>query len=791
MSQPVSPFIAQIAQELNIRPAQVQSALELFAEGGTIPFVARYRKERTGELDEIQLRQIQERQGYLTELSDRKQAILKAIADQDKLTPDLQAKIEACDQKTELEDLYLPYKQKRRTKATMAREKGLQPLADWLVGLNTRQSVKADLNAEAAKYVDTEKGVASADEALQGASDILAEGIAEQAELRAWVREHLLRHGEFTSKIKKDFPEGSTKFETYRKYSRAVKSIASHNLLALLRGQSEGVLIMALDFDEDYVLGYLEEQVIRSNASAVRGFYQAVVRDAFKRLMKATLVKGVIGEKKEWADIESIKTFEANLRDLLLSAPAGMKPTLAIDPGFRTGCKVAVIDQTGKYLAYQAIFPHTGAGQRAQAIQTLKQLIGQHGIELIAIGNGTASRETDAFVTEVFQQLELPSGQAKPTKVMVNESGASIYSASEVAIEEFPDLDITVRGAISIGRRLQDPLAELVKLDPKSIGVGQYQHDVDQKLLKQKLAETVESCVNYVGVDLNTASKELLTYVSGVSGAIANNIVSYRNENGIFTSRRQLLKVAKLGPKAYEQCAGFLRIRNGKNPLDNTAVHPESYGIVETILKDQGADAKSAAALKALEMDRIELKRYVTDSVGEPTLRDILEELEKPGRDPRAQFTSAQFKEGINEITDLSEGMELEGIVTNVANFGAFVDVGVHQDGLVHVSQLANRFVSDPKEVVKVGQVVKVKVMEVDVKLKRIALSIKAVAGASGAGSAGANRASTSRPGKPQPSGNRPKPRKGTKPQRSSSQGQSASKPASLEDLQRRFGKKH
>ncbi|NJR70175.1 MAG: RNA-binding transcriptional accessory protein, partial [Synechococcales cyanobacterium CRU_2_2] len=440
--------------------------MELFAEGGTVPFVARYRKERTGELDEIQLRQIQERQGYLTELSDRKQAILKAIADQDKLTPELRAKIEACDQKTELEDLYLPYKQKRRTKATMAREKGLQPLADWLEGLNTRQSVKADLNGEAAKYIDTEKGVASAEEALQGAADILAEAIAERAELRAWIREHLLRQGEFSSKIKKDFPEGSTKFETYRNYSRPVKSIASHNLLALLRGQSEGVLTFNLDFDEDYVLGYLEDQGVRSNAPAVLGFYQAVIRDAFKRLMKTTLVNGVIAEKKEWADIESIKTFEANLRDLLLSAPAGMKPTLAIDPGFRTGCKVAVIDQTGKYLAYEAVFPHTGAGQRAQAVRSLKQLIEQHKIELIAIGNGTASRETDAFVAEVFQQLELKEGQPKPIKVMVNESGASIYSASEVAIAEFPDLDLTVRGAISIGRRLQDPLAELVKLDP-------------------------------------------------------------------------------------------------------------------------------------------------------------------------------------------------------------------------------------------------------------------------------------------------------------------------------------
>ncbi len=785
MSSPQLSFTAQIAQELDIHPAQVQSALDLFAEGATIPFIARYRKERTGELDETQLRQIQERHGYLSELSDRKQTILKAIADQGKLTLELQAKIAACSQKTDLEDLYLPYKPKRRTRATMAREKGLAPLADWLESLNTPQSPKADLGAEASQYVDPEKGVATAEDALQGAADILAEGIAERAELRAWVREFLLKTGIFTSKIKAEFPEGSTKFETYRNYQISIKAIAPHNLLALLRGQSEGILGMNLEFEEDVVIDYLESCILRSQSPQLRQFYQTLIRDAFGRLMKTSLVTGVIGEKKEWADIESIKTFEANLRDLLLTAPAGMKPTLAIDPGFRTGCKVAVIDQTGKYLNYQAVFPHTGAGKREQAAQTIQQLIEQYKIELVAIGNGTASRETEAFVGEVFQCLKQP-----PIKVMVNEAGASIYSASEVAIAEFPDLDITVRGAISIGRRLQDPLAELVKIDPKSIGVGQYQHDVDQKLLKQKLAETVESCVNYVGVDLNTASKELLMYVSGITGAIANNIVSYRNENGAFGDRKQLLKVPKLGPKAFEQCAGFLRIRGGKNPLDNTAVHPESYGIVSSILSDAQVDTISPNFLKNLEINRIDLKRYVTDTVGEPTLRDILQELEKPGRDPRAQFTYAQFREDINEMSDLKEGMELEGIVTNVANFGAFVDIGVHQDGLVHISQLANQFVQDPKDVVKVGQVVKVRVMEVNEKLKRIGLSMKAVSGGAQPGAEILSATpSTSRPSKPNPvhqklSGAPQNPATQRPRQTHSTSGNS------LDELKRKFGRK-
>jgi protein Tex len=500
-----------------------------------------------------------------------------------------------------------------------------------------------------------------------------------------------------------------------------VKNIAPHNMLALCRGETEKVLNFEIAFDENVVLSYLEVQEIKTKIRTIRDFYQGMLKDAFNRLMKTSLIGEVISQKKTYADIESIKTFETNLRELLLSAPAGMKPTLAIDPGFRTGCKVAVLDQTGKFLEYLAVFPHQAAEQRQKAGQFLKNLIEKYQVELIAIGNGTASRETDEFVLEVLQIID-----RKPIKVMVNESGASIYSASKVALEEFPDLDITVRGAISIGRRLQDPLAELVKIDPKSIGVGQYQHDVDQKLLKKKLDETVESCVNYVGVDLNTASKELLTFVSGITPTVANNIIAYRNQHGAFKNRRQLLKVAKLGPKAFEQAAGFLRIRGGENPLDNTAVHPESYSVVEAIASDLNVKLNQVTQI-AEKLNKTNLKKYVTDKVGEPTLRDILSELEKPGRDPRAEFKYATFKEGIKEISDLQVGMELEGIITNVANFGAFVDIGVHQDGLVHISQLADRFVDDPNKIVKVGQVVKVRVLEVNEKLKRISLSMKAV----------------------------------------------------------------
>jgi len=711
----------QIAQDLSVSGSpvqgwQVEAALVLFGEGATVPFIARYRKERTGELNEIQLRDIFEQNSYLADLAARKKTVLDAIALQDALTPALKAKIESCLSKTELEDLYLPYKPKRRTRATIAKEKGLEALARHIAQLNADRK-SADLTAIAQPYMSDQ--VATPEEALQGAADILAETMAEQASLRAYVRNLFLRKGIFASKIKPAHLAGTTKYEMYRSYQTSVSKIAPHNLLALLRGDKEGILKLSLTFDEDEILTHLLETQLRTSDRAIAQFYQALVKDGFNRLMKSSLTSEVIAEKKAWADDESIQTFAENLRNLLLTAPAGMKPTLGIDPGFRTGCKVAAIDETGHFLAYETIYPHSGQGRRVDAAQVLIRLIKSNKVELIAIGNGTASRETDEFISEVIANLDNP-----PIKVTVNESGASIYSASSVAISEFPDLDLTVRGAISIARRLQDPLAELVKLDPKSIGVGQYQHDVDQKRLRQKLDDTVESCVNYVGVNLNTASRELLEYVSGINQAIAHNIVTFRDTSGQFPDRKTLLKVSKLGPKAYEQAAGFLRIPNGKNPLDNTAVHPESYGIVKTIAEDLQMPLKEIS--KATDrLKQINLAQYATEKVGEPTLKDILTELEKPGRDPRAQFTYAQFTAGINEISDLRPGMVLEGNVTNVANFGAFVDIGVHQDGLVHISQIADRFVKDPKEVVQVGQIVKVQVLEIQAKLKRISLTMK------------------------------------------------------------------
>jgi len=708
-----------LAQELNINPKNIKNALELLNGGATIPFVARYRKEYTGSLDETQLRNIWDRFTYLQELEERKKVILKAISEAGKLTDELQEKIDSCLQKTELEDLYLPYKPKRRTRATIAREKGLETLAEFIQSLNYPQAKIISIEQEAVKYISEEKGVKNVEDAIQGASDILAEAVAEKAELRAYIREYFLNYGCFTSKIKDDYPEGTTKFEMYRNFRVNIKDIAPHNMLALLRGETEGVLNLEIDFDREFVLSYLADSEIRSRAKEIRNFYQEMLKDAFNRLMKNSSINEVRTQKKAEADIESIKTFETNLRELLLSPPAGMKPTLGIDPGFRTGCKVAVLGETGKFLEYQAIFPHQSTAQKQKATTTIQQLIQKYKIELIAIGNGTAGRETDEFITEVISTFD-----KKPIKVIVNESGASIYSASKVAIEEFPDLDITVRGAISIGRRLQDPLAELVKIEPKSIGVGQYQHDVDQKLLKKKLDETVESCVNYVGVDLNTASKELLIFVSGMSSTVAKNLVKYRNENGAFQSRKEILQVSKLGGKTFELCAGFLRIRSGENPLDNTAVHPESYSVVEAIAKDNGLSINQINQISN-QIKSVDLKKYVTDKIGEPTLKDIISELEKPGRDPRAEFKYATFREGIKEISDLEVGMQLEGIVTNVANFGAFVDVGVHQDGLVHISQLADYFVKDPKQVVKVGQVVKVRVLEVNEKLKRIGLSMR------------------------------------------------------------------
>ena len=710
-----------IATELSLQQQQVEQSLELLIEGATVPFIARYRKEKTGSLDETQLRDIWERYTYLSELDKRKDTILEAIKNQDKLTDQLQKKIKSCLSKTELEDLYLPYKPKRRTKATIAREKGLEGLATAIKYLNIPDAKLQSLEEIAGEYISEEKGVNNLEEALQGASDILAEEVAEKANLRAYLRDYLMKESIFISSIKKEHPEGSTKYEMYRNFQASVTKIAPHNILALFRGETEKIISLSIDFDETYITAYLYNEEIKTKNKGIKAFYQSMLKDSFNRLIKPSLLREVRADRKNWADLESINTFEINLRELLLSPPAGMQPTLAIDPGFRTGCKVAVLSETGQFLEYQAIFPHTGAAKQKEAKNTLKNLIQKYKIELIAIGNGTASRETDQFVGEVIKPLE-----NQPIKVIVNESGASIYSASDLAREEFPDLDITVRGAISIGRRLQDPLAELVKIDPKSIGVGQYQHDVDQKLLKKNLEETVESCVNYVGVDLNTASKQLLTFVSGITPTIANNIVSYRDKNGIFNNRKELLKVSKLGPKAYEQAAGFLRIRGGKNPLDNTAVHPESYTVVETIIKQLGVSLSDINNISS-RLKSLDLNTFVTDTIGLPTLEDVIAELEKPGRDPREEFKYATFKEGVTEISDLSEGMILEGVITNVVKFGAFIDIGVHQDGLIHISQLANYFVNDTNEVVKVGEVVKVKVLEIDEKLKRVSLSMKEV----------------------------------------------------------------
>lgn len=715
-------LIDRLSQELLLSPKQVQSALELYQEGATVPFIARYRKERTGELNEIQLRQLFERYDYISELEERKQAVLKSIDDQGKLTADLKAKIEACVQKNEIEDLYLPFKPKKRTRATLAKEKGLEPLAERINRLNRPDATAISLTVEAEKFISDEKGVKSVQDALQGASDILAESLSENADYRALVREFIVQNGVFVSTVKDEFPEGTTKFETYRNFRARVGVIEPHQMLALRRGEAEGILIFDIEFDEEEVVRRLAQKEIRTPIAEVREFLKSMIQDAFERLMKTAMIGETRYEKKVYADEESIKTFEANLRNLLLASPAGMKPTLGIDPGFRTGCKVAVIDETGKFLEYKAIFPHQSDREKLEAAATLIRFIETYRIEHIAIGNGTAGRETETFVRVVVKDMNpaLP----KPVVVMVSEAGASVYSASDIAIEEFPDLDITVRGAISIARRLQDPLSELVKIDPKSIGVGQYQHDVDQRRLKKKLEETVESAVNHVGVDLNTASSELLKYVSGLTPSTAKSIVKYRNERGAFKQRAELMNVPKFGAKTFEQAAGFLRIRDGENPLDNTAVHPERYPIVQRIADDMQLPVEQLCK-RPDQIKSIDLTCYISGDVGEPTLRDIFSELQKPGRDPRAEFKYASFKDGITDIKDLKVGMTLEGVVTNVANFGAFVDVGVHQDGLVHLSQLADRFVKDPNEVVKVGQIVSVRVLEVNEALRRISLSMK------------------------------------------------------------------
>ncbi|SEJ49809.1 uncharacterized protein SAMN05192553_104305 [Cyclobacterium xiamenense] len=702
----------KIASELGIRDKQVASTAALLEEGATVPFISRYRKEVTGSLDEVQVAAIRDRLQQLKDLEKRKEAILKSIEEQGKLTEELKQKIQAAETMSLLEDIYLPYKPKRRTKGTIAREKGLEPLATWIFA---QESGSPD---EAAKsYLDSEKGVETVEEALQGARDIIAEWINEDAEVRKHLRDLFIEEGKFVSKVIPGKEQEAIKYKDYFEWEEPIKTAPSHRVLAMRRGEKELFLMLDTGPEEKDALRLIEKKVLRGQNACTEQVSMAV-KDGYKRLLKPSMETEVRVYAKKKADEAAIKVFTENLRQLLLASPLGEKAVLAIDPGFRTGCKVVCLGRQGQFLQNETIYPNEPQKKTMESGALVKYLVERHEIEAIAIGNGTASRETEAFINS----LGLPK---HVLVVMVNESGASIYSASDVAREEFPDQDLTVRGAVSIGRRLMDPLAELVKIDAKSIGVGQYQHDVDQTALKNSLDDTVMSCVNGVGVEVNTASKQLLTYVSGLGPSLAQHIVAYRNEHGPFKSREEIKKVPRLGEKAFEQAAGFLRIRNGVNPLDSSAVHPERYALIQQMAADMGVSVDALLKDEQL-VQKIPLKKYVGADVGLPTLQDILEELGKPGRDPRDRFEAFQFQDGINEIKDLKIGMELPGIVTNITQFGAFVDIGVHQDGLVHLSQLADRFVKDPNEVVSVNQKVKVTVMEVDTARKRIGLSMKA-----------------------------------------------------------------
>jgi len=706
----MSTHYKKIAAELSIAEKQVSATASLLDEGATVPFISRYRKELTGTLDEVQVTAIRDRLLQLRELDKRREAILKSLTELGKLTPELEKQINDAETMVALEDIYLPYRPKRKTRASAAREKGLQPLADALFGQN-----RIDVEAEAAKYIDEEKGVNNAEEALAGARDIIAEQISENAEARTKIRTLFLEKGNFESKVITGKEEEGIKYKDYFEWTEPVKTAPSHRILAMRRGEKEEILWLDIKPQEEEAIAVLETLFVKGNNSASHQV-QLAITDGYKRLLKPSMETEVRLLTKKQADDEAIRVFAENARQLLLGAPLGQKRVMAIDPGFRTGCKVACLDEQGKLLEDTAIYPHTGAGQATQAEKTTRYLFEKHKIEAIAIGNGTAGRETEVFI----RNLNLPGAII----VMVNESGASIYSASEVAREEFPDKDITVRGAVSIGRRLMDPLAELVKIDPKSIGVGQYQHDVDQNKLQTSLDDTVINCVNAVGVELNTASKQILAYVSGLGPQLAQNIVEYRDANGAFKQREQLKKVPRLGDKAFEQAAGFLRIHHAENPLDTSAVHPERYELVKQIAKDAGCSVKDLMGDEKLRKS-IPLQKYVSETVGLPTLNDIMAELAKPGRDPRKQFETFSFTEGVNAIGDLKIGMKLPGIVTNITAFGAFVDIGVHQDGLVHLSQITNRFIKDPNEVLKVAQKVMVTVTEVDVNRKRISLTMK------------------------------------------------------------------
>ncbi|EKO3517453.1 RNA-binding transcriptional accessory protein [Vibrio fluvialis] len=712
-----------IAKELNVRSEQVIAAVKLIDDGNTVPFIARYRKEVTGGLDDTQLRTLDSRLAYLREMDDRRQTIIKSIQEQGKLTPELEQAIQDADSKTRLEDLYLPYKPKRRTKGQIAIEAGLEPLADKLW-----TQPDTDPEREAERYIAADKGIDDSKAALDGARAIIMERIAEDANLLEKIRQHLTRNAEIVSRVVEGKERDGEKFKDYFDHREPISKVPSHRALAMLRGRNEGFLTLTLNADpeleETARQSYCETLIaehygIHLSQAAADAWRKQVISWSWRIKVSMHMETELMSAMKERAEIDAIDVFATNLKDLLMAAPAGPRATLGLDPGLRTGCKVAVVDATGKVLATDTIYPHQPHNQYDRAMASVAALVKQHHVDLIAIGNGTASRETDAFAADLIKR-----GNLKVQKITVSEAGASVYSASELAAKEFPNLDVSLRGAVSIARRLQDPLAELVKIDPKSIGVGQYQHDVSQSMLAKRLDAVVEDCVNAVGVDVNTASPALLTRVAGLSSTLAQNIVDYRDENGRFDSRSALKKVPRLGPKAFEQCAGFLRIMDGKNPLDASAVHPEAYPVVKDIAE------KNQKAIKALIGNSEFLRNlravdYTDEHFGVPTVSDIIKELDKPGRDPRPEFKTATFADGVNEVSDLEIGMVLEGVVSNVANFGAFVDIGVHQDGLVHISALTDRFVSDPRDVVKAGDIVKVKVMEVDVQRKRIALTMR------------------------------------------------------------------
>lgn len=701
-----------IARELNLNNWQVKNVVELLNEGATIPFIARYRKEKSGQLDEVEIAQIRDRQIQLQELQKRKEYILQSIKEQDKLTDELERKIQGAYTLSALEDLYLPYKTKRKTRATIAKEKGLEPLADLIL------SHKHDkLNQLAKSYVGKKQGVKDIQDALAGARDIIAEKVNEDIRCRQSMRNLYKAESVVVAKVVKGKEQAGHKYESWFNHSEYLMDAPSHRILALLRGEQEGVLKLSAGPQEKNALDMMKRKFVKKNRGDSSVQVEMAVKDAYKRLLGPSMENEIRNLARKKADEEAIKIFATNLRQLLVAAPLGNKNILAIDPGFRTGCKVVCLNREGKLLHHEAVFPHPPQNYTEKAVKTIQGLVEAFEIEAIAIGNGTAGRETEVFVKKLPLTRDV-------LVVMVNESGASVYSASEIARKEFPDKDITVRGAVSIGRRLMDPLAELVKIDPKSIGVGQYQHDVDQNELQNSLGEVVESCVNKVGVDVNTASAELLTYVSGVGAALAANIVQHRNENGPFESRKELLKVKRFGPKAFEQAAGFLRIKNAKNPLDASGVHPESYKVVQQMAKDMKCGVQDLMKDASLRRG-VHLPNYVNEQIGMPTLEDIMKELEKPGLDPREEFEAFAFDENVHSMEDLKPGMRLPGIVTNITAFGAFVDLGVHQDGLIHLSEMANHYVKDPNTILRISQQLMVKVLDVDLRRKRISLSLK------------------------------------------------------------------